>query len=334
MANRLTHPSVASPGAQTRTSFLLKAVLCAVFILSQPLAQAETFVELPIPKSPASKDSTVTRGYWIHVVRPRFGEKLSTGKTYPIQWQASHYVGKVRIYLYRNGRYVATLGNTNNDGSAAWRVPTSAPAGTGYSIAVQSHTLPDVYDFSSRFTIQKTTSAGGGYKVCTYKGKKNVWASKKMSYYINRNISKAAQAAIKKGASVWNKVPGSVFKFTYKGLTTRNNHGARDGKNIVTAGPLKAGVLAVNQLWFLTSSGKLISSDIRFNTRYPWAVNGAKNAFDVQSTAAHEFGHSLCLKDLYTASDKGKTMYGRGGPGETHGRTLDPADKRGIAFLY
>jgi len=309
------------------------AAFVALALLFQPLAQAETIVELPIPKLSTTEESAIQRGYWIRVLKPKSGEKWTTGKTYTIKWNASHYVGNVRVYLYRNGKYYRTLGDTANDGLAAVKLSSNLLSGTGYTIAIQSHTLPNVYDFSSRFTIQKASSSSGGYKVCTYKGKKNVWASKKMSYYINRNISKAAQGAIKRGATVWNKVPGSVFKFTYKGLTTRNNHGARDGVNIVTAGPLKAGYLAVNYIWYL-SNGKLISSDIRFSTRVKWAVNGAKNAYDIQSVAAHEFGHSLCLKDLYSTADKGKTMYGYGGLGETFSRTLHPADKRGIQFLY
>ena len=317
-----------------KTNFLLKTTILAVFVFFQSLASAETIVELPIPKFPAAEDSTVRSGYWIRITRPAFGEKWTAGKTHTVKWSTSHKVGNVRVYLYRNGKYYRTLGDTANDGVVADKLPSNIPSGAGYTIALQSTTLPDVYDFSSRFTIQKASSSSGGYKVCTHKGKNNTWASKKMSYYINRDISKAAQAAIKRGANVWNKVGGSVFKFTYKGLTSNNKHGKADYKNIVTAGPLKAGTLAENAYWFLTKTGKLISSDIRFNTRYKWATNGAKDAFDIQSVAAHEFGHSLCLLDLYKASDKAKTMYGSSGPGETHKRTLDPADKRGIQFLY
>jgi len=177
--------------------------------------------------------------------------------------------------------------------------------------------------------------AGGGYKICKTGSKKIKWSSKKMYYYVNtKGGPSGALGAIKRGASVWNRVKGSSFKFIYRGRTASRNFGKNDGKNIVAFGVLDSGFVGMNKYWYWTSSGAMIDSDIRFSTRYRWSTKKAKTAYDLQSVAAHEFGHSLCLKDLYGAADKEKTMYGIFRKGETHPRTLHPADKRGIQALY
>ena len=116
------------------------ATFVALALFFQPLAQAETIVELPIPKLSTAEESATPRGYWIRVLKPKSGEKWTTGKTYTIKWSASHYVGNVRVYLYRNGKYYKTLGNTANDGLAAVKLGSSLLSGTAYTIAVQSHT--------------------------------------------------------------------------------------------------------------------------------------------------------------------------------------------------
>ena len=316
-------------------------LLTGLFLLSSSAWSAGTLkvatlndetVELAIP---SAEGSPVQSGYWILVTRPKYGEKWTTGKTYTINWLASHYAGKVRVYLDRNGKYYRTLGDTANDGAVAWKVPSNIPAGTGYRIVVQSHILTDVYDFSSWFTIQKASSSSGGYKICKTGSKKIKWSSKKMYYYVNtKGGPSGALGAIKRGASVWNRVKGSSFKFIYRGRTTSRSHGKYDGRNIVSFGPLKTGVLGVNVYIYYTNNGAIVDSDIRFNTRERWSTKKAKNAYDLQSVAAHEFGHSLCLLDLYGAGDKSKTMYGYGSRGDFKQRTLHPADKRGIQALY
>ena len=177
--------------------------------------------------------------------------------------------------------------------------------------------------------------AAGGYKICKTGSKKLKWSSKKMRYYVNtKGGPSGALGAIKRGASVWNRVKGSSFKFIYRGRTTSRSHGKYDGRNIVSFGPLKTGVLGVNVYIYYTNNGAIVDSDIRFNTRERWSTKKAKNAYDLQSVAAHEFGHSLCLLDLYGAGDKSKTMYGYGSRGDFKQRTLHPADKRGIQELY
>jgi hypothetical protein len=68
-----------------------------------------------------------------------------------------------------------------------------------------------------------------------------------------------------------------------------------DGKNTVDWGSLKDdqdcnGALACAQSWY-DEQGNPIESDIRFNTAFKWSAKGASGAYDIQTVAAHEFGH-------------------------------------------
>ena len=321
-------------GGTRRMPAVYSAVLILISIGLNTVTSAHAS-ELRIPRveSPDS-NRVVPNAAAMTVTKPKSGEKWRTGKTYSIRWVKGSLGGKVRVYLYRSGKYYKTLGDTANDGSVRWKVPSNIPTSIWYQIAVQSWVNYSIYDFSPYFTITKSSSGGGGYKICKTGSKNIKWSSKKMYYYVNtKGGPSGALGAIKRGASVWNRVGGSSFKFIYRGRTTSRAHGKSNGQNIVTFGVLSKGAVGVNRFWYY-STGQIIDSDIRFNTRYRWSTKKAKNAYDLQSVAAHELGHSLCLKDLYSASDKEKTMYGYGSPGETKHRTLHPADKRGIQALY
>ena len=315
-------------------------LLTGLFLLSSSAWSADA-LELIRPKPTVSdQNENVPKAGAMTVTNPKSGAKWKTGKTYPIRWVKGSLDTKVRIYLYRSlnngpGKYYKTLVDTANDGHYAWKIPNSIPSNPNYLIAVQSFKNDNIYDFSPYFSITKSSSGGGGYKICKTGSKKIKWSSKKMYYYVNtKGGPSGALGAIKRGASVWNRVKGSSFKFIYRGRTTSRSHGKYDGRNIVSFGPLKTGVLGVNVYIYYTNNGAIVDSDIRFNTRERWSTKKAKNAYDLQSVAAHEFGHSLCLLDLYGAGDKSKTMYGYGSRGDFKQRTLHPADKRGIQALY
>jgi len=319
------------------TFLILSVGINAPFVRLSSTVAAAGVLKLPILiKNSAVKSPTVNAVSAMTVTRPKAGDKWKTGKLYPVRWVKGSLGGKVRIYLYRFGTHYRTLVDTINDGKYAWKIPANIASNSKYQIVVQSWVDGDIYDFSSYFTITKTSTSAGGYKICkTDSGKKVKWASKKMPYYINKKGGPPGAAiAIKKGASVWNKVGGSAFKFIYRGKTGSRGFGRNDGVNVVSFGLLALGVVGQNWYWYSTSTGEILDSDIRFSTRYRWSTKKAKNAYDVQSIAAHELGHSLCLKDLYGKADKLKTMYGYGSYGDTKSRTLHPADKRGIRALY
>ena len=68
-----------------------------------------------------------------------------------------------------------------------------------------------------------------------------------------------------------------------------------DGKNTIDWGSLENdqdcnGALACTQTWY-GRRGNPVESDIRFNTADKWSAKGASGAYDIQTVAAHEFGH-------------------------------------------
>lgn len=186
------------------------------------------------------------------------------------------------------------------------------------------------------FVIILFSSNTYAFETCKTAGGKDIkWKTPNATYFINTSGGPSGSlSAIEAGMQTWTDVPPSSFTFVYGGTTTSTGYGINDGTNIVTFGPLGAGIVAENSYWYNTVSGKLIDSDIQFNTNYPWSSTAAPDAFDVQNVGTHEHGHSLCLVDLYSAIDSEKTMYGYVSYGETKKRTLHKDDIDGITFLY
>ena len=162
------------------------------------------------------------------------------------------------------------------------------------------------------------------------------WDITNVNYYINKSGGPAnSLAALQAALQTWTSVPAAKLSFVFGGETTSTAYGINDGKNMVCFGPIStAGTLAQNKFWYYTNSGKLVDSDIKFNTNYTWGTDGTSGKFDVQNVATHELGHSLSLADLYAGSDSDKTMYGYAAMGETKKRDLDQDDINGIAYLY
>jgi hypothetical protein len=155
-------------------------------------------------------------------------------------------------------------------------------------------------------------------------------------YYINPSGGPTNNlSAIQASMQTWTDVDTSDFTFIYGGTTTNASAGTNDGVNIVCFGPMGSNsTLAQNSFWYDTNSGRIIDSDIQFNTSYIWRTDGSSGAYDVQNIGTHEFGHSLSLADLYNAADSEKTMYGYGSAGETKKRSLHQDDIDGITYLY
>lgn len=175
-----------------------------------------------------------------------------------------------------------------------------------------------------------------GFEVSTTNnGKEIKWKKDTVTYLINTTDGPSGSLdAILSSMQTWTDVDTSTFTFIDGGTTSKNDHGERDGINIIDFGPIEdEGVLGQNNFWFYTS-GDMIDSDIRFNTNNKWSTDGSPNKFDVQNVGTHELGHSLSLADLYRNSDSEKTMYGYSFPGDTSQRTLHQDDKDGITYLY
>lgn len=112
--------------------------------------------------------------------------------------------------------------------------------------------------------------------------------------------------------------------------------GQLDYKNIVVWSDLgDGGTIAMNTFWFDRATGKILDSDVQFNTKYPWTIseNGVSGTMDLQNIATHEFGHNG-LSDLYNSRCMALTMYGYSNFGEIGKRTLGTGDISGIQALY
>ena len=92
--------------------------------------------------------------------------------------------------------------------------------------------------------------------------------------------------------------------------------------------------LAICWTWYNGITLEILECDIEFQDNHTWSSSGEAGKYDIQNIAAHEFGHTLLLGDLYGGGDTEKTMYGYGATGETKKRTLAAGDITGVQELY
>ena len=155
-------------------------------------------------------------------------------------------------------------------------------------------------------------------------------------YLVNTNASKVDPAAflqaVRNAASNWTNVSCSYFVFTYGGTTALANDTSQvDGYNIVSWGPLEAGVLGRTTYWFW-SNKVIFEADMVLNTAYNWATGDTipPDSFDVESVALHEFGHFLSLGH---DDNPAAVMYPSLAPGGRK-RWLYTTDIDGICTIY
>ncbi len=140
--------------------------------------------------------------------------------------------------------------------------------------------------------------------------------------------------AVRAGYQTWENVSGSYFTETYVGTTTRALS-IPDGHNVVSWGDSEGkDTLAICWTWYNTITLEILECDIEFQDYYTWSSTGEGGKIDVENIAAHEFGHTLHLGDLYGGGDTEKTMYGLGSAGETKKRSLHQDDIDGIRYIY
>lgn len=91
--------------------------------------------------------------------------------------------------------------------------------------------------------------------------------------------------------------------------------------------------IATAYMW-VSGGTDIVEADIVFNDLvYTWSSSGESGKMDVQNSATHEFGHWLCLGDLYDPGDSEKTMYAYSSLGETKKRSLHSDDIAGIQAI-
>ena len=144
-------------------------------------------------------------------------------------------------------------------------------------------------------------------------------------------------SAIKNSALTWNDA-GAKFTLSYDGTHTRSGAHSQNFINEITWHNLgSTGVVAYVSAWamYRGSYYEIIECDMIFNSYYNWSANPTtpSKAFDVETVALHEFGHFLCLKDLYHPQYSDHVMYGYVSTGQQK-RSLHSGDIAGITYIY
>jgi hypothetical protein len=115
---------------------------------------------------------------------------------------------------------------------------------------------------------------------------------------------------------------------------------APDEQNEVYFGDIaKENAIAVAIVWGTFSAPppmrELVEWDMVFDqVDFDWSASGEVDKMDFENIATHELGHSVGMKDLYTAECSEMTMYGYASEGETKKRDLADGDIKGIMSLY
>jgi hypothetical protein len=116
----------------------------------------------------------------------------------------------------------------------------------------------------------------------------------------------------------------------YEGTTSGS--AKHDEKNVGDWGSVSsdqdcAGAIACAVSWY-DQKGDPIESDIRFSTAVKWSASGAAGAYDIQTVAAHEFGHVFQLGHVTNESKRDYTtlMWPYVDMGDTSGQKLGRGD--------
>jgi len=160
-----------------------------------------------------------------------------------------------------------------------------------------------------------------------------------IKYYVN-TASAAVKEAVKAAFETWDtQVTVELFNDNVEQISKVAGN-RYDGKNVVSWGALRLGIVAVTYIWYYSDSLEIAEFGIVFNKLYAWGIDpdgeGATtiNAFDIQNVATHEAGHTLSLNDLYMKEASELTMYGYTTIGETKKLSLGLGDINGVQYIY
>lgn len=162
------------------------------------------------------------------------------------------------------------------------------------------------------------------------------WDQNQVKVSINENCDDVTdeRKAIRAAMQTWNNVKAD-FLFVYSGENNRTETTQND-QNEAFFSNSDDNPDAIAWCAIMGYGNYISEVDLTFLLKYSWSTkdNPYHNEMDLQSIATHEFGHFLCLLDLYDSSDYDKTMYGYGSTGDTDSRTLHDDDKDGIIHIY
>jgi len=166
------------------------------------------------------------------------------------------------------------------------------------------------------------------------------WADPEIGYVLNPDGDHGldplgVELAVTSAAESWERVPGIDLRFDYEGQTATREQANGDGENLVYFeddwGDLGDSLLAVTYVYSNAQTGEILDFDMAVNLDYPWSTTGENDAYDLQNSITHEFGHAVGLDH---SKDGDATMYGSTYKGETDKRTLEVDDEQAARYLY
>ena len=180
------------------------------------------------------------------------------------------------------------------------------------------------------------------------------WRDFPVRYFVNNGgvmlvTPQQFQGALGRAFDTWRRVETAQTSSEFVGFVNAQPFVA-DGASVIgfQNRPEQDRTLAATTFTVDTTDGRILESDIFFNSAFPWSVaeSGVADRFDVESIAVHEIGHLLGLSH----SAMGESEQIAGGRrviaaeavmfpiafsrGNIAGRTLKADDVAGISDIY
>ncbi|HKP56673.1 MAG TPA: matrixin family metalloprotease [Polyangiales bacterium] len=186
------------------------------------------------------------------------------------------------------------------------------------------------------------------------------WFNNPVPFWVNSSAAADASdaaltqvdvvAAARDAYQAWEDAPGAIIKFAYVSQTAARlgadginttlffNPALDSGSCLGNLGAPSGG-LAVTVLTEVAGTGEIIDADVVFDSADPWAYSTDCLDFDLRSTMAHEYGHSIGIHHTELVGLPEATRPTMEGfyfcdTGIASERSLEPDDVAAAACLY